>query len=312
MENLKLLTYSHKVLNEQSPIHKTCEHKAKSDEDSDEEPQTYLTYINNPLQSLFSICEVCFNNTMVYNANGLYPHKAQISNEFNSSAVSNKEILACHGYNFEEYPDAFDMHPFTDRAKSLGTGITFSLYGRLAIDLFICEKLLQQNTKVRIKLVRAGPNFSMLSDNPNVSLKIVDCSLFTRRILVAEPNHQYLQWNLEREPAQYNYIETIARTFIILSRQNQFIQENIFNYAPIRRVAVAMKKNSAVAGSFYENPFSYQQFHLGELRIIRGGRAIVSLDTTSPCRTYVTTMKARQFNKDLPALLMEDFKITIF
>ena len=118
-----------------------------------------------------------FNNTMVYNANGLYPHKAQISNEFNSSAVSNKGILVCHGYSFEENPD--------------GTGIFFSLYGRLAIDLFTCEKLLLPNTKVRIKLIRARPNFYMLSDNPNVSLKIVDCSLFTRRILEAEPNHQY-------------------------------------------------------------------------------------------------------------------------
>ena len=165
------------------------------------------------------------NNTMVYNANGLYPHKAQISNEFTSSSVSNKGILACHGYSFEEYPDAFDMHPFTDRANSLGTGITFSLYGRLAIDLFTCEKFLPPNTKVRIKLIRARPNFCMLSDNPNVSLKLFDCSLFTRRVLVAEPNHQSLQWNLERESAHYNYIETIARTFIISSRQNQFIQE---------------------------------------------------------------------------------------
>ena len=40
--------------------------------------------------------------------------------------------------------------------------------------------------------------FYMLSDNPNVSLKIVDFFPFTRRILVAEPDHQYLQWNLER------------------------------------------------------------------------------------------------------------------
>ena len=31
------------------------------------------------------------------------------------------------------------MHPFTDITISLGTGKTFSLYGRLAIDLFICE-----------------------------------------------------------------------------------------------------------------------------------------------------------------------------
>ena len=60
----------------------------------------------------------------------------------------------------------------------------------------------------------------MLSDNPKISLKNVDCSLFTRRILLVEPNHQYFQWKLEREPAQYNYMETIARTFIIPSRQN--------------------------------------------------------------------------------------------
>ena len=71
--------------------------------------------------------------------------------------MSNKGTFVCHGYSFGEYPDAFDMHPFTDRANSLGTGITFSLYERLAIDLFTCEKLLLPNTKVRIKPIRARP-----------------------------------------------------------------------------------------------------------------------------------------------------------
>ena len=118
-----------------------AELKAKSEEDSDEEPQTYLTYVNNLLHSLFSNWEVYFNKTMVYNANGLHPHKAQISNEFNLSAVSKKGILAFHWYSFEEYPEAFDMYPFTDRANSLGSGITFSFYGRLAIDLFTCKNL---------------------------------------------------------------------------------------------------------------------------------------------------------------------------
>ena len=104
-------------------------------------------------------------------------------------------------------------------------------------------------------------------------------------------------------------METIARTFIIPSRQNQFIHENVFNNAPIRRIAVAMNTNSAVVGSFHENPFNYQQFHLREHRIIWGGRAIISLDTTSTCRPYVTTMKSMQFNEDFPALPMEDFQI---
>ena len=199
---------------------------------------------------------------------------------------------------------------FTDRAKSLGTVITLSLYGRLGIDLFTCEKLLLPNTKFRIKLIRARPNFYLLSHNPNVSLKDVDCSLFPTKILVAEPNHQYLQWNLEREAAQYNYMEIIARIFLIASCQNKFIHESIFNNAPIRRVDVARNTNSAVVGSFHKNPFSYQQFNFRELRISRDGSAIVSLDLTSPCRPYVKTIKAMQFNENFIALPCKIFQIT--
>ena len=47
-----------------------AEHEGKSDEDYDEEPQTYLNYVNNLLHSLFSNCEVYFINTMVYTTNG--------------------------------------------------------------------------------------------------------------------------------------------------------------------------------------------------------------------------------------------------
>ena len=69
-----------------------------------------------------------------------------------------------------------------------------------------------------------------------------------------------------------------------------------------------MKTNLAVAGSFHENLFNYQQFHLRELRIIWGGRAIFSLYPTSPCRPYVTTMKEMQFNEDFRAFPMKDFQ----
>ena len=103
-------------------------------------------------------------------------------------------------------------------------------------------------------------------------------------------------------------METIARTFIIPSGQNQFIQENVFNNAPIRRVAIAMNTNSAFTGHFQENPFHYQKFGLRELRIVRGGRAIVSLDTTNDCRAYVTTMKAMNFNEEIPALPNHQFQ----
>ena len=49
--------------------------------------------------------------------------------------------------------------PFIDREEELllKNGITY--YGKLAIALFQCEKLLLPNTKVRLKLIRARPNF---------------------------------------------------------------------------------------------------------------------------------------------------------
>ena len=76
------------------------------------------------------------------------------------------------------------MYPFTDRANCLGSGIIFSPYGRLAIDLISCEKTLLLKTKIPNKLIRARHNFYRLSDYPDVSIKIVDCSLFTRRFIV--------------------------------------------------------------------------------------------------------------------------------
>ena len=61
------------------------------------------------LHFLFSNCEVEFNNTMVYETNGLSPHEAQITNELNSSSLTNKGILACHRYTLEQFPEALDV-----------------------------------------------------------------------------------------------------------------------------------------------------------------------------------------------------------
>ena len=109
-------------------------------------------------------------------------------------------------------------------------------------------------------------------------------------------------------PLEYNKLETLAETFIIPARQNQFIQENISNNAPIRRVAIAMNTNSAFTGSFTESPFWYQQFDLRQIRILRGGQPIIDFDTADNCRLYVTTMKAMNFQNDIPSIPIVDFK----
>ena len=103
-------------------------------------------------------------------------------------------------------------------------------------------------------------------------------------------------------------METLAKTYIFPAQQNRFIQENIFNNAPTRRIAIAMNSNSAFNGSFAENPFCYQQFNLRDSRILRGGQPIVRHDTADNCRLYVTTMKALNFQNDIPSIPFDNFK----
>ena len=138
----------------------------------------------------------------------------------------------------------------------------FMLYGKLGVDFFSTFELLYPNLKIRLRLIRARPNFYMISDSPNVSLGVVDCSLYTRRIALNDDYHKKRMDMLAYTPVEFNYLETLATIFIIPARQNQFIQENFFNNAPVRRIAIAMNTNSAFAGSYTENPFWYQQFVL--------------------------------------------------
>ena len=192
--------------------------------------------------------------------------------------------------------------------KLLSRPDSFMLYGKLGIDFFSTSELLYPNMKIRLRLIKARPNFYIISDNPNVSLGIVDCSHYTRRIALKDDYHKKRMDKLAYAPVEYNYLETLAKTFIIPARQNQFIQENLFNNAPIRRVAIAMNTNSAFAGSFTENPFWYQHFDLRQIRILKGGQPIVDFDTADISRLNVTTMKAMNFEDDIPSIPIDDFK----
>ena len=69
-----------------------------------------------------------------------------------------------------------------------------------------------------------------------------------------------------------------------------------------------MKKNSAFTGSYTKNPFWHQQFDLRQIRIIRGDHPIVDFDAAGNCRLYVTTMKAMNFQDDIPSISIDNFK----
>ena len=78
----------------------------------------------------------------------------------------------------------------------------------------------------------------MISDNPNVSLGIVDCSFYTRRIVLKDDYQKKRMDMRAYTPVEYKSLKNLAKSFIVPVQQNQFIQKNFSINAPVRRIAI--------------------------------------------------------------------------
>ena len=58
----------------------------------------HITHVNNILHSIFSNAELYINNHQIYNSNGLYARKSDISNSLKTTLSDYKGVLHCQGY----------------------------------------------------------------------------------------------------------------------------------------------------------------------------------------------------------------------
>ena len=157
----------------------------------EDEGVPHITHVNNILHSIFSNAELYNKKLQIYNSNGLYAHKSHISNNFKCTLSNYKGVLHCEGYDYKEDPENLPEGPFfTRRMNMYSRPDGFILYGKLGINFLTTSELLYPKMKVQIRLIRSRPGFYMTSENPNVSLGFVDCSLYTRRVKLKEDYHK--------------------------------------------------------------------------------------------------------------------------
>ena len=173
------------------------------------------------------------SNQQVYNSNEMNGHKSFISNNFKWDISENKGVLHCEAYYSEKVTDEIMEAPSPEcfsarRMEMLSRPDGFMLYAKLEVDFFSTSELLFPNMKNRLRLIRASPNFFMTSENPDVSVGIVDCSICTRCNALKDVFHKKRMDMLAYIPVKSNYLETLAKTFIIPLRQNQWIIKKHF------------------------------------------------------------------------------------
>ena len=126
--------------------------------------------------------------------------------------------MNCFVYQMMETPMSEPF--FTNDMKMPNRPDGFILYCNLAVDFFSSSKRLYTNMKNRLRLIGARPKFCMTFDNLNVSLRFVECSLYTHRIAFKYDCRKEKKDMLALTPLDFNYLETLAKTFFIPAREN--------------------------------------------------------------------------------------------
>ena len=124
--------------------------------------------------------------------------------------------------------------------QMLSRSVEFLLNGKLGVNFFSISELLYPGLEITPGLIRVKTTSYMIKENPNLSLGIADCSLFTRRIALSEDYCKKRMDMFAYRSVEYNYLEFPGKTS---SQRTQLFQENIFNNAPVRRIAIALKTN---------------------------------------------------------------------
>ena len=137
-------------------------------------------------------------------------------------------------------------------SESLFTTKT-KLNGKMGVDFFFTFELLHPNMRASLQLIAARTSFWWISGSPEVSLRIFDSWLYTRRISLRNENHNETIDMLAYTSVRLKYLETLSETRIIPVKQNQLFPREIFENAPVRWTTIAANTSCTFNWSCTEN-----------------------------------------------------------
>ena len=268
-------------------------------------------FVNIVLHSLFADCTVSANGIKISSANGHYAHKSFIETEFSHGTDAKKTWLKCQGYEYEANPSAIANALKDARKQAARESAQITLYGKLAVDFFSCEKQLVSGVTLSVSFRRSQDDFATISEaaGKNYKVKIDEANLFVRKMTVSDNVVGAIEKTLLRTPAIYRYNEVITKTFLATTGQQNWKHEDIFTKEPIRRLIFALCAGDSFNGTNTVNPFNYQKFGLREITVFRNGFATAGtpMSTIDNKRLYYNSMSALAYVENAHGIPLSEF-----
>jgi hypothetical protein len=268
--------------------------------------QNKAYFVNNVAHSLFQNFELTANGVMISNGNGLYNHQAYVGTELSHTLACKSNILSTAGYYYERNPSETDgtaagvgSGQYTRLLQCRESGVC-NFITPLSIDFFTCDKLILPHVELRLKLVRAADSFCIISNDAGVtySAKVIDAQLIVRKLKVADNVHLAIHKTLQSSPAQYHFLETVTRTYVVPANQSNFNKEAIMGNEPVRRLAIAIAPNASFSGSQTTNPFSYTRNGLKRIALIWSGIPVIDMKVSADDLVYPYFLSQKALGMD--------------
>ena len=206
---------------------------------------------------------------------------------------------------YEENPSAIDgagrrADDVTERKGLVAASSELKLFGKIVCDFLSCDKHLLSGVTIRLSLRRSPNDFVVISEDAakHYKVQIIEANLYVRKMTVTDYVLSSIEKTLLKNPAIYNYLDVVPKTFLTSAGVQSWRQEDVFAKEPVRRMIVAMSINEAYLGTNRTNPFQYQKFGLNEIIVYRNGLPIAGtpISTSDNKRTYYyNTLEALDF-----------------
>ena len=110
-----------------------------------------------------------------------YTIQSFIETEFSHGADAKKTWLRCQGYKYEPNPAGIAAASRDARQVAVRESEQITLYGKLAVDFFSCEKHLVSGVTLRLSFRRSEDDFVIISETAAKNYKVRNSFIYNRK-----------------------------------------------------------------------------------------------------------------------------------
>ncbi|KAK7096804.1 hypothetical protein V1264_003867 [Littorina saxatilis] len=266
--------------------------------DADVGPENLL------LHSLWSQMDLYLNDTLVTPSTNTYPYRAYLETLMSyGTDTKNTRLQNSLWYkDTKGHLEAAHNHNrgLQSRRRRVAESCVVELYGRPHLDLFQQDKLFVNGVALKMKLVRSRDAFCLHSNADGVAFKVklVDVSLFVRKVKVAPSVQMAHALALEKGTAKYPVQRVVTKIFAVPQGNMQINKENLFLGQLPQRLVIGLIHNQAFHGQYGRNPYNFLHLDVNYLALHIDGRQIPAKPLTPDfarglyARSYFTLFEA--------------------